>query len=243
MSYSTYWPVAACLALLGAVASADDLLPAPDSEAFCGAVQKILASTDRQGSVTLFTDMPAYRASKPMVDPLTNYQVVSYRGDMPIVVSCKVKTAAHLRAAYGEAAAGEQFFCPEITRRVQAQAVAELRATNPAAAEKAAAFVIDETEPSITGQSYLQDFQPGLLGEDGRIHFQSPGLFQNYDHWITWFLPERVQGQSYCHIPTVAYMKALATGAMEPGTTVTTADDAPVTPPAAASGTNSGNPG
>jgi hypothetical protein len=240
MSNRAHWSVAASLALLCVAASADDFLPAPESDAFCGAVQKILASTDRQGSVTLFTDMPAYRASKPMVDPLTNYQVVTYRGQMPIVVSCKVKTAAHLRAAYGEAAAGEQFFCPEITRRVQAQAVAELRATDPAAAERAASFVIEETEPSITGQSYLQDFQPGFLGEDGRIHFQSPGLFQNYDHWITWFLPERVQGQSYCHIPTVAYMKALATGAMEPGTTVTTTDDAPVTPQRAAAGRSDG---
>lgn len=236
--------VAVFLVLLTGAASADDALPSPESEAFCGAVQRILASTDRQGTVTLFTDMPAYRASKPMVDPLTNYQVVTYRGDMPIVVSCKVKTAAHLRDAYGEDAAGEQFFCPEITRRVQAQTVAELRGTDPAAAQKAAAFVVDETEPSITGQSYLQDFQPGFLAEDGKVHFQSPGLFQNYDHWITWFLPERVQGQSYCHIPTVAYMKALATGTMQPGTTVTTADDAPVTPQqTGASAAGGDNPG
>ena len=61
--------------------------------------------------------MPAYRASKPMVDPLTNYQVVSYRGSLPVVVSCKVKGSAHLRAAYGDDAAGEQLFCPELTRR------------------------------------------------------------------------------------------------------------------------------
>jgi hypothetical protein len=156
--------------------------------------------------------------------------VVTYRGQMPIVVSCKVKTAAHLRAAYGEDAAGEQLFCPAVTRLVQAQAVAELRDQDPQAAAKAAAFVIDDTEPSMTGQSYLGDFQPSYVGEDGAIHFNSPGLFQNYDHWITSFLPERVQGQSYCHLPTVAYMKAIATGAMEPGTTVVTTDDAPVTP-------------
>jgi hypothetical protein len=205
-------------------------LPEPTSAAFCAAVQKILASTDREGTNEIFTDMPAYRASKPMVDPLTNYQVLTYRGQMPIMVSCKVKTAAHLRDAYGEDAAGEQFFCPEITRRIQAQAVAELREEDPEAAARAAAFVIDENEPYVTGQSYLADFELSYVGEDGVVHFNSPGLFQNYDSWITWFLPERVQGQSYCHLATVDYMKALARGDMQPGEMVTTVDDAPTTP-------------
>jgi hypothetical protein len=207
-----------------------ETLPPANSEAFCLAAQKVLANTDKQGTNTLFTDMPAYRASKPMVDPLTNYQVVTYQGQLPIVVSCKVKTSAHLRANYGEDAAGEQQFCPEMTRRMQSLAVAELRATNPAAADKAAAFVVDEIEPYVTGQSYLGDFQPAYLGEDGAIHLSAPGLFQDYDSWIRYILPERVVGQSYCHLPTVEYMKALATGSMQPGITVTTVDDAPVRP-------------
>jgi len=158
------------------------------------------------------------------------YQVVTYAGQRPIMVSCKVKTAAHLRATYGETAAGEQLFCPEVTRLVQIQAVAELQAYDPAAAAKAAAFVVDENEPFITGQSYLSEFELSYVADDGAVHFNSPGLFQNYDHWITWFLPDRFQGQSYCHIASVDYMKALATGEMQPGTIITTVDDAPVTP-------------
>jgi len=69
-----------------------------------------------------------------------------------------------------------------------------------------------------------------FIDDAGAVHFNSPGLFQNYDHWITWFLPDRFQGQSYCHIASVGYMKALAKGEMEPGTIITTTDDAPVTP-------------
>ncbi len=205
-------------------------LPAPDSEDFCVAVQKILANTEMQGNNTLFKDMPEYRHSKPSVEPLNIYQVVSYRGKLPIMVSCKVKTAAHLRSAYGENAAGEQRWCADVTRLAKAQAIAELRAVNAAAAEKAASFVVDDIEPFTTGRSYLADFQPSYIGDDGLIHFRSPGLFQDYDSWITFLLPKNFQGQSYCHLPTVNYMKALAAGEMEPGTTVTTADDAPVTP-------------
>lgn len=206
-------------------------LPSPTAPTFCVAVQEILASTQVASLNTVFTDMPSYRHSKPFVDPLRIYQVVTYEGQLPIVVSCKVKTAAHLRAAYGQDAAGEQFYCPEITRRAQAQAVEELTGEgSAAAAAAAAAFVVDEIEPYATGQAYLGDFQAAYPGADGAIHLNSPGLYQDYDSWITRFLPVQVRGQSYCHIPTVAYIKALAAGAMEPGTTVTTAEDAPVTP-------------
>jgi hypothetical protein len=195
-------------------------LPAPAAPEYCGAVQQILAGTTLAGTNTLFTDMPEYRHSKPSA------------GDRPIVVSCKTKTAAHLRAVYGPDAAGEQRGCPDITRRIRDQVAAELAAAGDAgAAARAADFVVDADEPYLAGRDYLADFRPSYRGDDGRVHLHSPGLFQDYDSWITRFLPWQVQGQSYCHLPTVDYVRALATGATEPGaTTVTTADDAPVTP-------------
>lgn len=206
-------------------------LPAADSPAFCVAAQQTLASTKLVGKNTLFTDMPSYRHSKPMVDPLQIYQVVSYVGKLPVMVSCKVKTAAHLRAAFGAKAAGKQLYCPDMTRLARAQAVTELQQANqPAAAARAAAFIIDANEPYVTGRSYLEAFQLSYRGDDGAIHISSPGLYQDYDSWITSFLPEIVQGQSYCHLATVNYLKALASGAMQPGTTMTTVDDAPVRP-------------
>lgn len=215
------------LPLLGQAAA----LPDPTSVEFCQAAQKIMASTAMEGENTLFTDMPEYRHSKPSADPLKIYQVVTYRGERPVMVSCKVKGAAQIRAVYGEAAAGEQRYCPDLTRMVQAQAIAELRQENqPAAAEKVQALVIDENEPFMTGRDYLADFPLSYIDEDGLVHLNSPGLFHDYDSWTTWILPENFEGQAYCHIATVAYLKALAMGEMEAGTIMTTADDAPVVP-------------
>ena len=206
-------------------------LPDPTSVEFCQAVQKIMANTAMEGENTLFTDMPEYRHSKPSADPLKIYQVVTYRGERPVMVSCKVKGAVHIRAVYGEAAAGEQRYCPDLTRMVQAQAIAELRQENlPAAAEKVQALVVDENEPFMTGRDYLADFPLSYVGEDALVHLNSPGLFHDYDSWTTWILPENFEGQVYCHIATVAYLKALAMGEMEAGTIMTTADDAPVVP-------------
>jgi hypothetical protein len=221
------------LALLAGPAFAVDPapLPPPDSPAFCTAIQQFTAGTKLAGTNELFTDMVAYRKSKPFAQPHTTFQVVSYSNGLPIVVSCKVKTAAHLRAVYGAGSVGNQRLCPDVTRRVQAQAVAELRAAGQAeAATRLAAFVVDATEPYSTGQAYLQDFTPAARGDDGKVHLASPGLFQDYDSWYTWILPEQVQGQLYCHTPTVDYLKALATGAMAPGTVVTTVEGATVTP-------------
>lgn len=229
MNYKPVYLLAALAVLATSPVPAQPLPPA-ESEAFCTAAQKFLSQTDREGSNTVFTDMPAYRASKPMVDPLTNYQVVSYRNRLPVVVSCKVKGSAHLRAAYGEDAAGEQLFCPELTRALLAQSVAELRDSDPAAADRASAFVVDDIEPYMTGSSYLGDFMPAYVGEDGAVHLNSPGLFQDYDSWIRYLFPERVVGQVYCHLPTTDFIKALASGTVEPGLTLTTADDAQVTP-------------
>jgi hypothetical protein len=208
-----------------------DALPDPTSSEFCQVVQKIMANTEVDGDNTVFTDMPEYRHSKPSPDPLKIYQVVTYDGQRPIMVSCKIKGAAHIRAVYGEDAAGEQQYCPSVARMVQAQAVTELEQENQqAAADKARAFVIDDNEPFMTGQDYLADFELSYVGDDGAIHVSSPGLFHDYDSWTTWILPAMVEGQVYCHLATVAYLKAVATGEMEPGTTVTTADDAPVVP-------------
>ena len=205
-------------------------LPPSASADFCAAVQQRLATTHLKGANTVFSDMPSFRHSKPLVKPFTIFQVVTYAGQRPIMVSCKMKSAAHLRAAYGLQVAGAQRFCPDMARLIRAQAVAVLRQTNKSAAEQAASFVVDNNEAYFAGRSYLADFALSYRSPDGLVHLNSPGLFQNYDSWITPLLPTIFQGQSYCHVASVEYVMALATGAMQPGTVVTTADDAPVTP-------------
>jgi hypothetical protein len=206
-------------------------LPRPDSAEFCQVVQQILANTEVVSNNTVFEDMPEYRHSKPAPDPLMTYQVVTYAGQMPIMVSCKVKGAAHIRDAFGDDAAGEQQYCPVVTEMAKAQAIAELLQSNQAeAAAKVEAFVIDNNEPFMTGRDYLSNFELSYVGEEGAIHLNSPGLFHDYDSWTTWILPENFEGQTYCHLATVDYMKAVATGEIEPGTVMTTADDAPVQP-------------
>jgi pimeloyl-ACP methyl ester carboxylesterase len=207
------------------------LLPSAESPQFCIEMQRRMAGTVLTGRNELFDDMAAFRHSKPSIRPFNIYQVVTYAGDRPIRVSCKMKTAAHLRDEYGEEAAGAQTSCPDMTRALQSQAEQALRAANDtAAADRVAAFVVDANEPFVTGRSYLAPYPLSYRAADGRVHLNSMGLFQDYDSWVTPLLPKIVQGQSYCHWPTVEYLTALATGAIEPGGVLTTEDGAAVTP-------------
>ena len=227
------WQLAAALTLLaGGNSYARDTLPEPTSADFCVAVQEILADTQVEATNTIFDNMPDYRSSKPSPDPLMIYQVVTYDEKRPVMVSCKVKTADHIRDVYGEDAAGEQGRCSTITAMVKEQAIAELEVDNPdEVVARAKAFVIDDNEPYVTGRSYLADFELSYVGEDGAVHFNSFGLQVDWDDWMFWIMPNRVRGQTYCHIATVPYMKAVATGALEPGTVMTTEDNAQTIPP------------
>jgi len=218
-----------------AVFGADSPLPASTDTNYCGVVQQVLAGTEVVPANTLFSDMPSYRGSKPMIRPLTTYQVVSYVGQVPVMVSCKIKSASHIRAEYsdefGAEVVSEQQFCAAITRLNQQAAVQALRALDQsAAADKAAAIVVDDTEPGMTGRHYLADFELSYVDEVGRLHVPSPGLYHDYDSWLTWILPEILEGQMYCHLPSSEYFQALATGTLEPGSLMTTADDAPTQP-------------
>jgi hypothetical protein len=205
-------------------------LPVSTSPQFCIMVQQKLAATTQVGENTVFDDMPSYRHSKPAVQPLKIYQVVTYAGRMPIVVSCKMKTAAHLREIYGTNAAGQQLFCPDIARALQQQAIGELKAEGRAdAAERLATFVVDPDKPFVTGRDYLKEFRTIYRAEDGAVHISSPGLYQDPEAWYTPLLPEFLKGQSYCHLATAESLKAVASGELAPGTIFNTYDDAPTT--------------
>lgn len=219
------------IAMTAAAQAAERRMPDPTTPAFCQAVQEIIANTEQQGDVTLFDNMAEYRASKPEPNPLKLFQVVTYDEKRPIMVSCKVKAADHLRATFGEDAAGEQLTCPAVTEIIRAEAVRELEQEYPPeAAAKARAFVIDDVEPYLAGRDYLAEFQLTYTGDDGAIHINSPGLQTDWDNWLIWIFPNRVRGQTYCHLATVQYLKALATGAVEPGATMITTDAAQTKP-------------
>jgi len=222
--------LAAVFAAAGTMAAQAETMPDVTSTEFCQKAQQLLANTSMVSTNEIFDNMPAYRASKPSVDPLLTYQVVTYEGATPIVVSCKVKAVDHIQLTYGEDKAGPQDGCPKIATMLKDQAVAELLAEgNPGAAEIVKGFEIATTESVLMGSDYLADFQP-VTEANGKTTVHSPGLQVDWDTWWSYVMPDRFLGQTYCHLATPAYLKAIATGDLQPGILVTTVDEAPTVP-------------
>ena len=134
-------------------------LPATTTDTFCADVQKILTGTDLESDLTVYEDIAAYRKSKLTLPPLAGSQYVWLdERNRPKMVSCKIKTADHLRDEYGEDAAGEQRPCRDITLMVQDRVAAKLEAEDPSLAATVRDYVIEPDVPFTTGRAYLTPF-------------------------------------------------------------------------------------
>ena len=194
--------------------------PPVTGDNFCQAVQQFMASTQRLSDNTVFATANEYIESKTTIEPLTTYQLVTRDAetDMPVAVSCKVKGAEYIRAVYGKNQAGVQRLCPAVTAAIVGQVIRELSLEgDSAAAANAQALVLDNNEPFYMGPRYLANYELSYAAADGAVHLQSQGLIHDYAHWTSLLLSDKFAGVNYCNIPSHEYVRALATGAEQPG--------------------------
>jgi hypothetical protein len=208
--------VSTALAIGAAMASATPL-PDTTTDTFCTAVQEILAGTTVPSELTIYPDIASFRQSKPTPRPLTNSQFVTLdEQGRPKMVSCKVKSADHIRSEYGADAAGPQRYCREITVMVHAKLVARLEADEPELAATVRGYIIEPDEPQPTGAMYLSPFPLAFADGDGNLHINTQSLQVNWDDWHFWIMPNVLRGQTYCHIITPEYLEALGRGQAQP---------------------------
>ncbi|MEN9527993.1 MAG: hypothetical protein RLY56_1944, partial [Pseudomonadota bacterium] len=80
---------------------------------FCSEVQRRLVDTTLPISNVLEKDYEAFKLSKPAVSPLRTHQYVLRNERLDILqISCKTKTADHLRSAHGIGAARDPALAP-----------------------------------------------------------------------------------------------------------------------------------
>jgi hypothetical protein len=82
---------------------------------FCVKAQSAIVRSKIQAQNEIHTDLGAFTKSKPVARPLITTQYVwpesTASKAMPMMVSCKMKTADHLVSEYGEGAAGTDIGC------------------------------------------------------------------------------------------------------------------------------------
>ena len=80
---------------------------------FCSEVQRRLVDTALPITNVLEKDYEAFKLSKPAVSPVRTHQYVARNERLDILqISCKTKTADHLRSAHGTSAARDPVLSP-----------------------------------------------------------------------------------------------------------------------------------
>jgi hypothetical protein len=192
-------------------------LPATTTDRFCAEVQKILAGTELESDLVVYEDIAAYRKSKLTLPPLGGSQYVWLDDrDGPKMLSCKVKSADHLRDEYGEDVAGEQRPCRDITLMVQGMVAEKFEAEDPSLAATVRDYVIEPDVPFTTGRAYLTPFPLTYQDADGQLHVHTQSLQIDWLDYKWILMPYTLRGQTYCHIIAPEHLEALARGEAQP---------------------------
>ncbi|MFZ9993518.1 MAG: hypothetical protein ACO3OV_02315 [Steroidobacteraceae bacterium] len=176
---------------------------------FCAEVQQLLVPTELAITNVIEPDYDAFKLSKPQADPLITHQFLNPNGKWGLTqISCKTKSADHLRAIHGPTVTPAlrdprraDRSCRDVHR---AMALAIWRQASPE--ERAAAphppsrLMLDADLAYMTWASCVPAPAEAYLGADRRLHLRAVTLFAGWDDWRWKIMPEIFRGNHYCHL-------------------------------------------
>jgi hypothetical protein len=187
---------------------------------FCGEVQRRLVATRLPLRNVIEADFEAFKLSKPGIEPLRTHQFVTRDASgMPVGVSCKTKSADHLRSVHGAAAAADptvpanQHSCRDLHREMIREIVAQLSPAERAQLrEPPQRVMLDADVLRYTGSQWVKSSAEAYRGEDGRLHLRAAALFAEWEDWRWKIMPESWRGNHYCHLLAPEYIRTLMRG-------------------------------
>ncbi len=226
--------LAGCAANPPAVSVADTRLLTASPAEFCAEAQRIVSRTDKSGEFVVHSDLDGFVKSKTGIDPLTLHVYAWPAADDPgrvVAISCKMKSADHLNAAFGPGTAGTDGLCQDMNR----ETLRQVRASLPVAADRQVVLdpgenVFNEKQPAATGPDWLAPFQLTTADDSGTLTIHSKGFR------VDWLDPRfarfdaRVRGVHYCHLIAPAYLRDLLAGQAAAGVTIGRAWSPPPAP-------------
>lgn len=209
---------AALLALTAAVADAQTAPSAPGldrtHDGFCAEAQRRLVGTALPVTNIVETAFEPFKKSKPAVLPVRTHQfLVADAAGRPMQLSCKTKSADHLRSAHGAAAAGPDRSCRDLHRDMVSGVWGTLTPAERARAPHPPwRVMLDADTESYMGSSWLKSRAEATRGADDRLHLRAAGLFAGWEDWRWKFMPESFRGNHYCHLVAPERIRRLMLG-------------------------------
>jgi hypothetical protein len=215
--------VIAVVAALGALGCAGttrrpDLQTAWPLVEFCSAAQQLISSTALRASNVVHDDYQAFVLSKPKVRPLETEQFHWYEDAARMklkMISCKMKTTDHLRAEYGDSAAGTEGLCAAVNQHSLAVALASLKRNRHGKLryDSGRQVVFDAEELTNLGPEWLKSHEIAWEDAQGLLHVQSRAMRNDWLDPRYLKAPPQFRGTRYCHLIAPDYLQRLLTGA------------------------------
>lgn len=173
---------------------------------FCSEIQRRLVDTTLPMQNVLEKDYEAFKLSKPAVSPLRTHQFVLRNERREIVqISCKTKTADHLRSAYGASAARDPALAPRACSDIHRAMVLDVWQAMGPGARASARFrptevMLQTDRLSYTGSSWIKTQPQISIGTDNKLRLRASALFAEWEDWRWKVMPESWRGNHYCHL-------------------------------------------
>lgn len=198
--------LAVSLAASAAPAQSTSLPLATSQPQFCVEVQRMLVDTALPIRNVLQKTKDAFTESKASVEPLTTQQFLENSADgLPQEISCKTKSADHLRAVHGTEAARDPALparsCLDVQRVIVMQVWQSLGVdARTRAAHSPRELVLVADSASYTGSGWIGSPAQIWTGEDGRLRLRASALYAEWTDWRWKIMPKSFRGNHYCHL-------------------------------------------
>jgi hypothetical protein len=197
---------------------------AADLTGYCAEAQAAISGVRVPAVNVVHSDYDAFVKSKPAVRPLETQQFLWYTDESRTrlrMISCKMKTADHVRTEYGADQAGEEGACTRLHERT----LAAVRAAFTSAERRRLRFdqgravVLDPDEVATMGVEWLKPHLLAYAGADGALHLRAKGMRNDWLDPRSASRPVQFRGTRYCHVIAPSYLRALLLGEAPPEVT------------------------
>ena len=214
----------ACLALgLAAAGCASDPRPVvvgqpmtiPTVNDYCSIAQKEIASSRVPARNVIVTDFQAFSRASPSVKPLETLQYVGFSDPQrtkPRMISCKLHSAARIRAEYGATAAGESTTCARLNRRTLDAVMLTLsdRQKRKMPFKGSIGVLLDPDEQATSESQWLESFTMVQTDAGGTLRIRAKSL--GGGNLRVSSKANANAGRQYCHLIAPDYLKRILLG-------------------------------
>ncbi len=184
---------------------------------YCAVAQKEVAASRVPAHNVLVADYQAFARARPSVNPLETLEFVGYADSQhkqARMISCKLHSAARIRAEYGATAAGEPSSCARLNRRTLDAVMLTLteRQKKKMPFKGPVPVMLEPDQQASSEADWLEAFTMVETDAGGTLRIRAKSLGGNAGNVHVSTRPNPNASVQYCHLIAPDYLKRILLG-------------------------------